>query len=142
MKKIIFFMFLFFVPFFLFPQTEKETVFLLFDGESKELCNIPKSEQGRYHTNKTDMFSRIKTKKGVNFYICNELFVFDKSSKLGTCSIDSLKKINFSSFWDLKKIVNEINPFYPSEVFNKIYLIEYKNTRAIIYDTKWKYYIE
>ncbi len=124
---------------------QNDIVYLLFNSNSNETCNIPKSQRGRYHSEINDVNDvKIKQKDGkIDFYICNESFIWTRKSKIDTLSTKDLVKIKFSNILDLIKIVNNVNPLYPAKVFRKVYLVEKLNDSIIVkYDVKWEYYIE
>lgn len=124
---------------------QNKTIYLLFDSKSNEICNIPKSEQGRYHGDtKAKRFLKINTNiNEVKFYICKERFLLYSNSKNDTCSVKFIEKIKISDIFELKKIVNKENPLYPYKVFKNIFLIEKINDSTFVkYKVKWQYYIE
>lgn len=128
----------------LFAQ-QNQNVYLSFNSTSNELCNIPKNEQERYHgITKVKRFEKIKSNHHMlRFYICNELFLLDSTSKIDTCASNYFKKIKISDIWELKKVINKVNPLYPAKVFKDVYLIEKLNDSTIVkYKVKWQYYIE
>lgn len=129
-----------------FSSAQKvEKVFLEFNSDSNEFCDISKKDRGRYHSI-VDTKKFIKTKSSLKnysyrFYICKELFLSDKESD--TCSINYLHNIKFSKIEDLKKKVYDTNPLYPYKVFPNLYLVEKINDSTIVkYKVKWEYYVE
>lgn len=80
-------------------QSHKE-IYLYFEEDSPEMCNIPKEQQGRYHGDgKVKKYEKIKSstnnKDSYQFYVCNELFIFDNDKTIKRCGTDFLKKSNF-----------------------------------------------
>ncbi|MFI2741963.1 hypothetical protein ACG2LH_04425 [Zhouia sp. PK063] len=123
----------------------KETVFLYFDANSKELCNIPQDQKGRYNKNSNlKRFVKIvQNDKNTIFYICKEQFINSQKDKRDTCKVNLLNTIKFSKIENLIEQVNKVNPLYPDKVFNNIYIIEKINDSFFVkYKVKWKYYIE
>ena len=119
----------------------KETIYLNFDINSKETCRTLKDGGGYLNVKK---FQKIKQKNGdLDFYICEELFLFKRNLEPDVCSIKQVKNIKISKIEDLKKIVDKENPLYPYRVFPHLYLVEKINDSTILkYKVKWEYYIE
>jgi len=123
-------------------------IYLYFDKNNSELCEVPISQQGRYHGKKqVRRYEKIESSQNKNdrdrFYICNELFIPEKDSRIKKCKINYLKAIEFSHIDDLIEIVNKENPLYPSKVYPIIYLVEKINKREmLIHEVKWQYYTE
>lgn len=139
MKKVLFISCLGFFQL-LFCQ-QKDKVYILFDLKSNQTCEVYKDGGG---LTKQRKFQIIHQRDGdIDFYVCKELFTLKKGLKPDTLSINFLKDIKFSETENLKKIVDEVNPFYPFKVFKKVYLVEIINKTSLIrYDVKWQYYIE
>lgn len=132
---------------FVFSQ-EKQSVYILFDSSNDEPCIVTKNDSHKFNEASSNSKKHEKIKSNSNeymyrFYICKEQFLLKKETKVDTFSIDYLKKINTSKISTLKKIINDINPLYPSKVFDKVFLIEKINDSTIVkYDVIWQYYIE
>lgn len=123
----------------------KQKIYLNFDSLSQEICIIPQNEIQNYHDkSEVKKYQKEIQKNGeVFFYICGELFILPKNTKIDTCAITELKNIYLSDIFKVKKNVDATNPLYPEKVFEKIFLIEKINEKSFVkYDVKWKYYIE
>ena len=122
---------------------EKETVYLNFDLNSKEMCKTLKDGGGYLDIKKYQKIKSQSKKSNYRFYICDELFLFKRGLKPDTCTIKYLKNIKISNLINLKIEVNKINPLYPYKVFPNLYLVEKINDSIIVkYKVKWEYYIE
>jgi hypothetical protein len=124
---------------------QNQKIYLNFDTLSQEICIIPQNDIQNYHDkSEVKKYQKEIQKNGeVLFYICGELFILTKNTKIDTCSITELKNIYLSDIFKVKKNVDAINPLYPEKVFEKIFLIEKINEKSFVkYEVKWKYYIE
>ena len=124
---------------------QNQKIYLNFDTLSQEICIIPQSDIQNYHDkSEVKKYQKEIQKNGeVLFYICGELFILTKNTKIDTCAITELKNIYLSDIFKVKKNVDAINPLYPEKVFEKIFLIEKINEKSFVkYEVKWKYYIE
>lgn len=123
---------------------QKKDIYLHFDSNSKEVCNIPKSETDRFHgESKVMMYEKNVNPDKYSFYICNELFEFRNKEKIDTCQISYFDKIEFSEIEDVRELAKRINPLYPGKAFRNIYIVEeIDDSLAVSYLVEWKYYIE
>ncbi len=124
---------------------QNQKIYLNFNSLSQEICIIPQNDIQNYHDkSEVKKYQKEIQKNGeVLFYICGELFILPKNTKIDTCAIPELKNIYLSDIFKVKKIVDAINPLYPEKVFEKVYLIEKINEKSFVkYEVKWKYYIE
>lgn len=119
-----------------FSQTEgKETVYLLFNRQSKEKCII---EDGSGNSLNLNKFRKEFQGNHIYFRICNEIFTAHKTkNSKDTCSIkalDNLKIVNFEYLLDKYNSFNE----FKHHVFDKVYLIEKISKDKIIkYEVTW-----
>lgn len=115
-----------------FSQTEKETVYLLFDRTSDEKCEVDIEGKGMSNVQKY----RVSQKKGgYRFYICDEKFDFLKPC----ADTSSIKHIKNYKIVDLKYIVEKKNnEILRDNPFKKIFLIEkISEHRLVKYEVIW-----
>lgn len=128
-------------------QSQKE-IYIYFEENSTEICNIPNEQKGRYHGDKKiEKYKKIKSsdsnKDSYQFYVCNELFIFENEKRIKKCGTNYLDNVQFSNIKDLIVIVNNKNPLYPFKVFPNIYIVEKANEKEIfLYKVKWQHYVE
>lgn len=117
-----------------YSQEKKETVFLLFDSNNKETCITGESTKFEEVVNK---YRKVKRKKRIIFYICEESFILDRKNKIDTCDIKYLSKIKFETLKTIesKRVVSK--HVFKNSVFEKIYLIEKQNDKIIKYPVIW-----
>ena len=139
MKTIILSLFLI-VSFTCFSQKqakEKETVYLLFDEQSKEKCKVDVEGKGFLNMNK---FRKGYWDNGniIVFKICDETFTTHKTkSYKDTCSVKALDNLKFVDFDYLVKKYDSVYEF-KHHVFEKIYFIERISKDKIIkYEVGW-----
>jgi len=124
-----------------FSQSKKETIYLLFDSYSRDKCKI---EVEQTYENKKGIeivkkYRKEKKRKGfIDFYICDEKFVFNKAkNKKNTCAISSKKKHNIKDIDYLKEKYQKGEDF-KHHVFEKIYIVEKISKDKIVkYDVYW-----
>lgn len=135
MKNIIFIT-LIFTCLFCYSQNKdkKETIYLLFDINSKENCTIEVEGKGYVKKNK---FRKERQGEFIIFKICDESFSAHKSKSIkDTCSIkalDNLKVVSLDYINKKKsKTILKYNPF------DEIYIIEKISDNKIIkYEVAW-----
>lgn len=114
---------------------QKETVYLLFDEQSKEKCKVAVEGKGYLSMNK---FRKKYEDYGntISFKICNQKFTTRNSLK-DTCTAKALDNIKLVDIEYLKKKYNSSNDF-KHHVFEKIYFIEkLSNNKIIKYKVDW-----
>ncbi|WP_225037257.1 hypothetical protein [Winogradskyella sp. SM1960] len=135
MKNIVT-LFLIFSTICSFSQTEeKETVYLLFNRQSKEKCII---EDGSGNSLNLKKFRKEFQGKYIYFKICNEIFTAHKTKSFKDTSsikiLDNLKIINSEYLLNKYNSSNE----FKHHVFDKVYLIEKISKDKIIkYEVTW-----
>ena len=122
-------------PIFIFSQSEKEKVYILFNETSKETCN---KEDGSGNFLIIKMYKKESKGKRMNFHICNETFIYTEGkSEKDTCNIKILKKSRLKNLDYLLKKYNESEDF-KHHVFEKIYIVEkISNEKSIKYEVYW-----
>ncbi|AMC11411.1 hypothetical protein Lupro_09115 [Lutibacter profundi] len=127
-------------------QSKKETVYILFDGNSKEKCRLEveysSDNDGRLDGYQTVNKYRKKYKNNrIIFEIYNENFVFDKQKfEPDTCSVQNFNKIKLETIESINKKVkdSDLGYLFKNSLFNKIYLVEkISETRIIKYEVYW-----
>ena len=109
-------------------------MFLLFDSNNKETCIIGESIK---HGTIVNKYRKEEGKNHITFYICEEIFVMDKKSKIDTCKIESLKNIKFETLKTLDdKRAKQVHVFKHS-VFEKIFIVEKNKKNIIKYPVLW-----
>lgn len=138
--KFKFTIILFIVSFFIVSQNKKETIYLLFDNQSKEKCKI---EVEQTYENKEGIDIVKKYKKEIRedfiyFRICDELFTFHKTKSFkDTCSIKALDHLKLVKFDYLRRKYDSLFEF-KHHVFKKIYFIEKISKDKIVkHDVHW-----
>ena len=135
MKNIVT-LFLIFSTIYSFSQTEeKETVYLLFNRQSKEKCII---EDGSGNSLNLKKFRKEFQGKYIYFKICNETFIAHKTKSFkDICSIKILDNLKIVNSEYLLNKYNSSNEF-KHHVFDKVYLIEKISKDKIIkYEVTW-----
>ncbi len=123
----------------LFSQTKKEIVYLLFNSNNKEKCKIDveqtyKNKKGIEFVQK---YRKEEKRKGfIDFYICDERFVFNKvKNERDTCTVKSLNKTRNIEY--LLGKYEKSNKF-KHLVFKKIFIVEKTPKNKIIkYEVYW-----
>lgn len=116
-------------------EKQKETVYLLFDEQSKEKCKVAIEGKGYLNMNK---FRKEYEDYGntIIFKICNQKFTTRNSLK-DTCTAKALHNIKLVGIEYLKNKHNSSNDF-KHHVFEKIYFIEkLPNNKIIKYAVGW-----
>ncbi|MGY0426792.1 MAG: hypothetical protein ACWIPI_08195 [Polaribacter sp.] len=131
MKKYIL---IFLISINLFSQSEKETVYLFFDGNSKEKCKI--IVESTYENPKgIEIVKKYRKeyKKGkIIFHICDEKFYFKpKVGKIDTCSIKVLKSLHFKNLDYIKNKYQKGQDF-KHHTFKQINIIEKISEKKIV----------
>lgn len=127
-------------------------IYLLFNENSKELCDVHQTRTGRLHTVKNiRKYTKAERSNGnIYFDICGELFIYDESKmdKRIVCK-DFLKDKKLMNYEELVGFLNEMQDKYPmgykypSKEYPKIYIpIKLPNHTITLYEVKWEYYIE
>lgn len=124
-----------------FSQSKKETIYLLFDSNSRDKCKI---EVEQTYENKKGIefvkkYRKEKKRIGfIDFYICDEKFVFNKvKNKKNTCSINSIKKHTIKDIDYMKEKYQKGNDF-KHHAFEKIYIAEkISDEKFIKYEVYW-----
>jgi len=120
MKKIIYLLIYLFVSN-IHCQEKKETIYLFYDLKEKKKCF---KEDGSGNNLKIDFYKKERKKGKIIFHICDEKFLFDpKKQKKDTCSIKSLKNINFTNLDYIKDKYQKGNDF-KHHVFKQIIIVE------------------
>ncbi len=116
-------------------QEKKETVYLLFDKQSKEKCKVPVEGKGYLNLKK---FRKEFQEDYIYFRICDEIFTAHKiKSFKDTCSVKTLNNLKLVDFDYLVKRYNSVNEF-KHHIFDKIYFIEKLSDNEIIkYEVTW-----
>jgi hypothetical protein len=120
----------------LYCQNEKkEIVYLLFDAQSKEKCQVPVEGKGHQKLNK---FRKEAQGEYIYFKICDESFSTHKTKSLkDTCSITYLEEIELVDLNYLIKKYNSENEF-KHHVFDKIFFVEKISKDVVVkYQVTW-----
>ena len=139
MMKNIIYLFICLFVYNLHSQEKKETVFLLFDSNSKKTCKI--EVESTYNNPKgieiVSKYRKEYEKNHITFYICEEIFVLDRKSKIDTCDIKYLSKIKFETLQTIESKRAISKYAFKNSVFEKIYLLEKQKDRIIKYPVVW-----
>ena len=115
-------------------QNKKETVYLLFDTNSKETCKIFQEGEGLKTVPK---YRKWYGEDGhIEFRICDELF-FASQSKMDTCDISILKEVRLV---DIDYMLNKHRSIdnFVEVIFEKIYFLEKISKEKVIqYEVTW-----
>lgn len=140
MKKILV-LFIYLINLNSYSQDTKETVYLLFDQFSEDLCQI-QVEQTYNNPKGIEKLKKYRkeTKRGKTvFHICDEKFLFDpQKQKKDTCIIKSSKEFNFTELDYIKEKYQNGQDF-KHHVFEEIIILERVSDTKFIryYDVYW-----
>ncbi|MCM0041968.1 MAG: hypothetical protein NBV61_04295 [Algoriphagus sp.] len=142
MKLFLFYFYLIF----LFSSL-KEDVNLYFEPNNKQNCSLNQTQIGRFHSEKgIRLYEKILQVNGdIDFYVCKEKFRYEvsKHGEKKVIPSELIKNVKFSKIDDLLELVQEKNPFYPSSMFDEIFIYEKQYDGSFLkYKVSWEYYIE
>ena len=126
---------LFFIPSLILSQNKNEDVYLLFDVNKEENCEIDVEGKGIV---RVDKYRKECEKDIIWFYLCDERFGFYKKKKKREILSDRhMAKYNLVDIDYLKTIFNSSNTF-KHHVVKKIYIIEVlPNNEYAKYEVNW-----
>lgn len=121
-----------------YGQNIQDQVYIIFDVTSNENCE---SKKDGSTVLKSDKFKKVDTRNELTFfYICDELFVFNKKSGVSdTLSIHDVPGEDIIDLNDMIEIYKSQNPRqFKHHIFEEIFLLEKKpNNTFISYRVIW-----
>lgn len=138
MKKHIYVL-IFLISANLFSQSEKETVYLLFNKNNKEKCkiNVEQTYENKKGISFVNKYRKEERKNRTIFYVCEEVFVLDRRDKIDTCNIKYLSKIKFETLQTMESKRGISKYAFKNSIFEKIYLVEKYKDKIIKYPVIW-----
>lgn len=118
-----------------YAQSEKESIYLLFDYSNGEICQEAKETDKKVHRIKK--YRKFKKSNGnIVFFICNERFTFiAKKNKKELCPITSINTFKDIQYM-LKKHAGHKN--FKHHLFKKIFIVEKVSLSNVIkYEVNW-----
>jgi len=138
-KYVVFFLLtLIFLSAKCYGQNVQDQVYIIFDVTSNENCESQKDGSITFNSSK---FKKVDTRKELTFfYICDELFVFNKKSGVSdTLSIYDVPREDIIDINDMINIYKSQNPSqFKHHIFEEIFLLEKKpNNTFTSYRVIW-----